>query len=113
MGTRGIVTHGPYVRIPRGAYLLKLSFDEERTRFGTIEVDISADVGKRILRHLTFEKKLLRKPQPIELSFATVTPLNEAEFRFYARENFEGVFLGFTLIRQESNGMDGIRPFTN
>jgi hypothetical protein len=112
MGTRGIVTHGPYVRIPQGAYVLKLSFDEEKTRFGTIEVDISADVGKRILRHLTFERKMFRKTQPIELSFATVTPLNEAEFRFYARENFEGVFLGFTLTRQESNGMDGIRPFS-
>jgi len=100
-GTRGIITHGPYVRIPQGTYILKLAFDEEKTRFGTIDVDISADVGKHVVRRLTLGKKLFGKSQPTEFSFSTDTALNEAEFRLYARKNFEGVFLGFTLIRKE------------
>ena len=90
-GISGTGLFGPYVDMPRGRYIARISFDRRYAIKGTATLDVCGSVGTKVVAKANINsKEIMENNMAAELPFDIIDDVSQIEIRLFCPKEFTG-----------------------
>jgi hypothetical protein len=96
----GLISSGPGISLAKGSYILEVQFGVVAAWSEGIAIEVSASGGRKRLTHEIVDKSAFSRDAVIQVPFSNLADSRDVEFKVYSKGRFEGVLMGFTLLKR-------------